>query len=404
MATTKKVAKAKEDTKKTSSATRKSSATKTKKLSRKPKKVSSKKNPTNMEELLVSSGYEISVPQKGQTITGLITTITRKVLLMDIGAKTEGIVTDREFDAAREYIETLSLGDEISVYVVTEENDKGLILLSLKKAMFDTLWDMLDGYVKKNEALQVIGMETNRGGMIVKWQGLRGFVPSSQFGASWAGDIDQLLGKTFKVKVIEIDREKNRLIFSEKHVSESELLERREQALDSVKVGEKYPGTVTGLMSFGAFVAVEVPVGKGKEKGAVEGLVHISEISWEKVDKIESYVKVGDELKVKVLGIEEGTGKLNLSIKQLANDPWDDVEKKYGEGKKVSGTVSRVVPFGVFVHFEPGVDGLIHVSKLPADRELKEGEKVDVYVENLDAKQRRMSLNMVLSEVPVGYK
>ncbi len=375
-----------------------------------PKKVvtkaaAPKAEPKTMEELLATSGYEITVPQKGTTTTGLVTAVTRKMVLVDIGAKTEGIVADREFEAAREFVEGLKVGDEIDVYVVSEENEKGQILLSLKRAMMTKLWDMLEDYLKSDKEVQVKGVEINRGGMIVKWQGLRGFVPTSQFGAKWAGDLGKLIDEKFGVKPIEVDREKNRLIFSEKHVSEADQLARREAALDTVKVGEKYEGVVTGVMSFGAFVAVDVPVaGEKKGVGTVEGLVHISEISWEKVDRIEDYLKVGDKVSVKVLGVEEGTGKLNLSIKQLIADPWDSVEKNYAEGTKVTGTVSRVAPYGVFVHFEPGVDGLIHVSKLPSGREMKVGEKIDVFVENLEPERRRMSLNVVLTEVPVGYK
>ena len=387
---TKKAVTKEEETKKTTSTAKKSSA----------KTV--KKQPTNMEELLASSGYTITVPHKGETITGLVTVIGRKMVLIDIGAKTEGVVTDKEFEHAREFIKTLSVGDEVDVYVINEETDKGQILLSLKRAMMSKLWEMLEDYLKNDKEVLVKGVEVNRGGMIVKWQGLRGFVPSSQFGSKWADKLTELVGKKFKVKPIEVDREKNRLIFSEKHVSEADILEKRKKALENVKVDEIYEGVVTGLMSFGAFVNVEVPI--GKEKGEVEGLVHISEISWEKVNDINKYLKVGERIKVKVLGVEEGTGKLNLSIKQLTPDPWENIEKKYAEGKKVKGTVSRIAPFGVFVHFEPGVDGLVHVSKLPAGEQMKVGDEVEVYVENLDPEHRRMSLAIVLTEVPVGYK
>ena len=378
----------KEATKKTTSAAKKSSA--------------KAKQPKNMEELLASSGYTITVPHKGETMTGLVTAIGKKMVLIDIGAKTEGVVTGREFEQAKEFIKTLSVGDEVDVFVINEETDKGQILLSLKRAMMNKLWSMLEDYLENDKEVVVKGVETNRGGMIVKWQGLRGFVPASQFGAKWADKLDQLVGKKFKVKPIEVDREKNRLIFSEKHVSEADLLERRKKALEKVKVGEVYEGVVTGLMSFGAFVNVEVSL--GKEKGEIEGLVHISEISWEKVNDINQYLKVGERVKVKVLGIEEGTGKLNLSIKQLTPDPWENIEKRYAEGKKVKGTVSRIAPFGVFVHFELGVDGLIHISKLPAGEQMKVGDEVEVCVENLDPEHRRMSLAIVLTEVPVGYK
>ncbi|KKU45283.1 MAG: 4-hydroxy-3-methylbut-2-enyl diphosphate reductase [Microgenomates group bacterium GW2011_GWA2_46_7] len=318
------------------------------------------KEATTMEELLATSGYQLSVPKKGETIKGLVTTVNRKMVLVDIGAKTEGIVSEREYDFAKEFIETIKVGDEIDVYVASDENERGQILLSLKRAMFDKLWSMLEDYLKNETEVQVKTVELNRGGMIVRW------------------------------------------IFSEKHVSEAGAMVQRESALKEVKVGNTFSGVVTGVLSFGAFVAV--PVVAGKETITVEGLVHISEISWEKVEDIHKYLKVGDKVEVKVLGVEEGTGKLNLSIKQLQSDPWSMVGEKYGAGTTVKGTVSRSAPFGVFVNFEPGVDGLIHVSRLGSFGELKPGEPIEVLVENVDPEHRRMSLGPVLKEVPVGYK
>lgn len=368
----------------------------------KKKENKSKGEPATMEELLESSGYELNIPKKGETITGLVTSVTRKAVLVDIGAKTEGLVAEKEYAVAKDFIETLKEGDEIEVYVMTEENERGQIMLSLRRAMFDKLWGMLESYLENDKEVTVKGVEVNKGGMIVKWQGLRGFVPSSQFGGEHAGNFRDLLNKSFEVKPIEVDREKNRLIFSEKLVSEAEVMQMRDEALKEVSVGDTYEGKVTGVLSFGAFVAVTVPV--EKEEVTVEGLVHISEISWEKVDDINKYLEKGDKVKVKVLGVEEGTGKLNLSIKQLTPDPWSQVAEKYAAGTTVKGVVSRQAPFGVFVNFEPGVDGLIHVSRTSSFGELKEGEEVEVLVENVDPEHRRMSLGPVLTEVPVGYK
>lgn len=351
-----------------------------------------------MEELLATTGYTLTVPKKTETITGLVTMINRKMVLVDVGAKTEGIVTDKEYEIAKEFIETLKVGDEIDVYVASDENERGQILLSLRRAMMGKLWDMLDDYLKNETEVQVKTVELNRGGMIVKWQGLRGFIPSSQFGSAYAGNLQSLVGKSIAVKPIEVDREKNRLIFSEKHVSEAAVMAERETALKSVKVGDVLDGKVTGVLNFGAFVAISVG------SITVEGLVHISEISWEKVDDIHKYLKVGDKAQVKVMGVEEGTGKLNLSIKQLQADPWSLVADKYPAGTTVKGTVSRSAPFGTFVNFEPGVDGLIHVSRMGSFPELTPGETIEVLVENVDPEHRRMSLGPVLTEVPLGYK
>lgn len=363
------------------------------------------KKPQTMEELLAQFGDNVVVPQKGDKVTGKIVAITKKNLIIDLGAKTEGVVSDKEFEIAQDYIQELKVGDEIEAHVISAESDRGQIQLSLKKAAIDSKWETFEEAYKNNETVTVKGLEVNKGGLIVVADGIRGFIPSSQFGKDHIGSFMKLKGKNVDVKVIEVDREKNRLIFSERHVSEAEQLAQKDQALEAVKEGEIYSGVVSGVMPFGLFVTVEVPV-KGKEEtsGFVEGLVHISEISWEKVSHPKDYHKVGDEIKVKVMGIDGQTGKLNLSIKQLSDDPWKKIEEEYPVGTTFTGTVSRVEQFGYFVNVQQGVDGLIHMSKLGSEKPYKKGDQVTVTVESIDAAQRRMSLSPVLQEVPVGYK
>lgn len=359
---------------------------------------------TTMEELLQLTGYVLKAPQPGQVMKGMITDISKKMVLVDIGAKTEGMVVDKEYEAAKDFVKDLNVGDEVSVYVLSPENERGQILLSLKRALIDRKWEQFAQYLETGEVVEVKGLEVNKGGMIVAAETVRGFVPSSQFGKEYLGRMEELLNKPFKVKVIEVDKEKNRLIFSERHVSEAEAIAKKAEALKFVKTGDTYEGVISGIMPFGAFVGVEVPLENKKEVGKVEGLVHISEISWEKVNDPNDYFKLGDRVKVKVLGVDEAVGKLNLSVKQLSDDPWSLAIQKYPVGAKCKGKVSRTAPFGSFVTLEPGVDGLIHISKIPAGNEPKVGETVDVYVESVDPEQRRMSLGMVLTEVPVGYK
>jgi len=362
------------------------------------------KSPQTMEELLEVTGYELKAPQPGEVLKGLVTDISKKMVLIDIGAKTEGMVVDREYDAAKDLIEGLSQGDEVSAYVLSPENERGQILLSLKRALIDRRWEQFAEFLETGEVVKVKGLEVNKGGMIVMADGLRGFVPSSQFGKDYLGQMEKLLGETFPVKVIEVNKEKNRLIFSERHVSEAEAIAKKSEALQFVKEGEVYQGVVSGIMPFGVFVGVEIPLKDEEEVGKVEGLVHISEISWEKVNDPNDYFKLGDKVTVKVLGIDENAGKLNLSVKQLSDDPWSVVEQKYPQGAKVKGKVTRIAPFGVFVTLEPGVDGLIHISKVPAGEEPRVNEEIEVFVESVNVDQRRMSLGMVLTEVPVGYK
>jgi ribosomal protein S1 len=326
------------------------------------------------------------------------------MVLVDIGAKTEGIVVDKEMEAASDLVSKLHVGDEIEVFVKHPENDQGQILLSLRQAAEDNRWGEFDEWLETGKPVEVKGLEVNKGGLIVQIDNTRGFVPSSQFSQEFLGKMDELVTKSFRVKVIEVDREQNRLIFSEKAVSEAEELAKKDEALKKVQIGDSLEGVVSGIMPFGVFVTVSVPLGETENMGKVEGLIHISEISWEKVDDPNSYYSVGDRVKVKVIGIEDTTGKLNLSVKRLHPDPWSEIEKNFAVGSKHTGSVVRLAPFGVFVNFEAGIDGLIHISKMPPGREFLVGEKIEVYVEMLDVANRRMSLGVVLTELPVGYK
>lgn len=394
-------------------------------------------SPRTMAELLAAAQVQIVVPKKGDTVTGKIVSKEKRTMVVDLGAKTEGIVSDKEFDFATDFIKDLKAGDSITAVVISSENDRGQVILSLKNAASDAKWEYFEKAMETEEILEAKGLEVNRGGLIVVVNGVRGFVPSSQFGRAFVGKIQQLKAASFKVKAIEVDREKNRLIFSERHVSEAKELAQKDMAVKKVEIGGTYEGVVSGVMHFGLFVTVEIPVdGKAapeaaaestetpvektaettetaevaekpaaeRNVGYVEGLIHISEISWEKVNHPKDYHKIGDRLKVRVLGIDEKTGKLNLSIKQLQQDPWQKIAESYSIGTTFTGKVTRIESFGAFVNVEPGVDGLIHASKLDPSRDLKAGDEVTVNVESVSPEQRRMSLSMVLTEVPMGYK
>ena len=358
-----------------------------------------------MADLLANNNFSIFTPKKDAVVTGLITAKNNKSVVVDIGAKTEGVIVGKEYTEAVEYIEELEVGQRVEVLVVNPDNNKGQVLLSIKNAANKQKWDFFDEALKNGDVLDAKGVETNKGGLIAVVNGVRGFVPSSQFGKKYLGNLDKLKGEIVKVKVIEVDKDKNRLIFSEKFVSEAKELAQKEEALNAVKVDGIYEGVVSGLMPFGLFVTVEVPVNDKGDVGLVEGLVHISEISWEKVNHPANYHKLGDRIKIKVMGIDENSGKLNLSIKQLSEDPWNSVEEKYSVGSVISGTVSRIEQFGVFVNIEPGVDGLIHSSKMTGDeKSLTKGEKISVSVESVDRENKRMSLSLITNELPVDYR
>lgn len=360
-----------------------------------------------MDKLLAGSKVEPTTLRRRQEVEGIITSLGRRLLLLDIGAKTEGVVTGEDAAEAADLLAELKVGDKIKAFVKHPENDQGQIVLSLKQAAESGRWEKYTKMMAEETETEVVGLEVNRGGMVVSSGEMRGFVPTSQFGEKYLGKMEELLTTKFKVKIIEVDQEQNRLIFSEKLVSDSKAMAKRHEALEGVEENEKLVGTVSGIMPFGVFVTVGVPMSKDRKEvsGAkVEGLIHISEISWKKVEDPNTLFKVGQEVNVQVIGIEKKAGKLNLSIKRLSHDPWDDIEKVYAVGTKHKGKVVRSAPYGVFVNFEPGIDGLIHVTNKPADKEFQVGEEVDVFVEKIDGKNRRMSLGMVLTEVPVGYR
>ena len=357
-----------------------------------------------MDKLMEGAAGFPGALKRNQKVEGTITAISKKMVLIDIGAKTEGMVSGEDLAEAYDVLKEIKEGDKISAYVKFPENDQGQIILTLKQAADENRWYKYKKIMEEEKEVDVTGLEVNKGGMVVKIGEIRGFVPTSQFGERFLGNMDSLLNKTFKVRVIEVDKDQNRLIFSEKLVSDFEALAKKGVALELVSAGDKFEGTVSGIMPFGVFVTVNVPMKDKDEVAKVEGLIHISEISWEKVEDPNVMFKVGQEVHVQVIGIDKGAGKLNLSIKQMSGDPWSKIETDYAIGTKHSGKVVRLAPYGIFVNFDKGVDGLIHISKKPADKEFKMGDAVEVFVENLDVKARRMSLGVVLTEVPIAYK
>jgi small subunit ribosomal protein S1 len=336
--------------------------------------------------------------KKGEVVEGIITEKNNKAVWVDIGAKTEGLILTKELRVARDFVNRLKVGDKINVSIFQPENENGYPLLSFRKTLNNFVWGEFEEKLKTGESIKVRGKEVNKGGLVVDVNGFFGFIPTSCFGAKMADKIKDLINKNFEAKIIEVDREKNRLILSEKEVSEKALLKEQKEALKKIKVGDVFEGEISGVMPFGLFVKVKVG------KYPVEGLVHISEISWEKVDEPSKFYKPGDKVKVKTLLADKKTGKINFSLKQLQEDPWAKIEKDYPIDTKVKGEVVRLAPFGVFVALDKGIEGLIHISKIPAEKALKVGDKIDCFVESIDKEARKMSLGLVLKEKPIGYK
>lgn len=353
------------------------------------------KEPQTMEELLAQTGYQLKGIKRGGFAEGTITYIGSKNLLIDVGGKTDGVLHEKEWDIIGDLISSLKVGSKVTCYVVLPENDKGQAVLSLKKSGFEFKWKKMEEKKKTGEAVSVRGREVNRGGLICETgENLMGFLPSSQMDTSHYGRGSDLINRFIQVKVIEADKKQNRLIFSERQVVGLEKKQAMADLLKEIKIGDSYEGKVTGIVPFGIFVEVN----------GLSGLVHISEIAWERVNNPADYFKVGIKIKVMVLGIDEASGKLNLSVKQLLPDPWQELAKKYSLNQTVKGKISRISPFGAFVMLEPGVEGLIHISKIPPEKELAEGDEIECVIESIDDKKRRISLALVMKEKPIGYR
>jgi small subunit ribosomal protein S1 len=356
------------------------------------------KTSSKMEELLKDKDLDLKEYHSGDLVEGIVVSVTHREVLVDVGAKSEGIISGAELIDSDNTHKNLKPGDKVLAMVMQAENEQGYIVLSLKRAEKDRKWRIAEGAFDDGSILEAEVLEYNKGGLLVDCIGLRGFVPLSHLDrVHFTEDIGKyahgsdtelkevlgvLSGKTLKVKVIEVDRNKNRLVLSEKDATGAYSPEARQKRLESIKIGDVLEGVVTGIMNFGIFVDLD----------GIEGLVHISEIAWEKVNHPGDYYQVGSPIKVKVLGIDEESKKLALSVKQLIDNPWETVEEKYPVGSKVTGKVSKIVPFGAFVNLEKGLDGLIHVSE--TDGPLEEGQDVTAIVTQVDGKNQKLALSV----------
>jgi len=354
-------------------------------------KTSKKSEPQTMEELLAQTGYVLRGLKRGNEVKGTVTNVGKKEILVDIGGKSEGVVLGREFEAIEDLLPTIKVGDKISAIVTAPENESGQTVLSLRQTGLERRWQVLKEAFTHGEEIEVTGLEPTRGGLLVNFAGLRGFIPTSCLDPSLSGNPQELIGRRIKGKILEFSEAQNRLVISQKAVTMGKEIE---EALSKIKIGEEYEGEIKGLAPFGAFIDVL----------GLEGLVHISEIAWEKVEKPEDYFKIGEKAKIKVLSVDRTAGRLNLSVKQLTPDPWDKVTQNYKIDTIVKGKITRKAPYGFFVNLEPGIEGLIHISKISPGQEFAAGEKIECLVERIDKLRRQISLSPILKEKPVGYR
>ena len=367
------------------------------------KQVRKSSKPSSMEELLEAYGKSAPLVnlERGQKVDGEIVEIAENKVVIDIGGKSEGVVAEKAFKEARNYIKSLKVGDKVSAKVLVPETVDGITILSLRESARGQIWDKIEESDKEEKPIKVRGVSLNPSGVMIDFKGLSGFIPNSQLGKDAQKRPQSLIDETFEAIVIESDRNERRIVLSELLVSDADLVKKQRKAMDKVEVGDTFEGVVTTLADFGCFVRFEVSVGK-KEKVELEGLVHVSELSWDKVASPSDIVSEGDKVKIKIINKQDG--KLALSMKQAQRDPWEEVFERYKKDEKFEGIVSKLTDFGIFVRLEPGIEGLIHVTKIPPGKSYDVGDEVNVYVEEVDEKEKKISLGLVLTAQPVGYR
>jgi small subunit ribosomal protein S1 len=356
------------------------------------------KEPQTMEELLASSKAPIKRLKRGEQFEGIVKNIASKTVYIDIGAKSYGVVAGREYDAAREFVKNLKIDDKIMVSIASPEDSMGQILLSLKKAAFSSAWKKYLDAQAQNTEVEVLVKEQTQAGLLIDCDGLSGFIPTSQIGKIHQGKTSELINKKIRVKVLEIDQVQNRLLFSEKAVSEKEKIARLKTLLGKIEVNTTFEGEVTSILPFGVFVKIMI------DNEEIEGLVHISEVSWEKIADAQGMFDIGEKVKVVVIGKDEEAGRLSFSLKQTTDDPWQNKIKNYSQEKQVKGKVLKLIASGAVIGLEDGVEGFLHISKIPPTTKIDVGDTLDLVIEKIEAEKRRISLDLVLKAKPMGYK
>jgi len=360
--------------------------------------------PQTMEDLLSYYTQKIYTPKLNDKVKGKIIKIEPGRVAVDIGAKSEGLIAEKAYKEAQDLISKLKVGDEINAFVIVTETRDGYTVLSLRNSVEEGIWEDISKSQKEGKAIKVICRGVSGAGLSVDVGSLTGFIPTSQIGKNTSKKVNELPGKSLMAVVIDFDKSQRKIVLSEKQVSEAKEMARVKSAKDDISLGGVFDGVVTSIYDFGVFVKI-TPEKAGPE---LEGLVHVSEMSWEKISTPASLFKIGDKVKIKVIGKSEGgrggDAKLAFSIKQAQGDPWDGIEKKYKPDTKLKGTIVKMSDYGAFVAISPGLEGLIHITKIPPDQKLRRGDEVNVYIENIDVESKKISLGLVLSAKPMGYK
>jgi small subunit ribosomal protein S1 len=337
--------------------------------------------------------YDATIPviNEGEVVRGTVVRVDKDEVLVDIGYKSEGVIPVSELSIRRSVnpADEVQLGDEIDALVMTKEDAEGRLILSKKRARFELAWKNIEGAAESGEPVNGTVIEVVKGGLILDL-GVRGFLPASLVDIRRVQNLDEFLGEKLRCKVIELNRSRNNVVLSRRAVLEEERKDMRQAILDKLSPGDVVEGTISNIVDFGAFVDLK----------GIDGLIHISELSWSHVNHPSEVLEIGQTVNVKVLDIDRDRQRISLGLKQTQSDPWQQVIENYQEGDVVQGKVTKVVTFGSFVEILPGVEGLVHISELAQHhvenpREVvSQGEVVHVKIIEMDADRRRLSLSL----------
>jgi small subunit ribosomal protein S1 len=330
--------------------------------------------------------------REGDILKGTVLSVSDKGVIVNIGYMADGIISIQELSDDPEINpdDIVKVGDEISVYVLEVNDGEGNVALSKKLAESLKVWDDFENSLNSGTTLSVKVSEVVKGGVVAKVQGVRAFIPASQLSTSYVNDLNTFVGKILEVKVIELDRDKKKVVLSRREIEKEELEVKKSRLWDSLKKGEKRTGTVSRLTKFGAFV----------DLGGLDGLIHLNDLSWKRVVNPADVVSVGDQVEVYILDVDKAKQRISLGLKEVNANPWNNVFDKYKIGSIVEGTVAKLMDFGAFVELEPGLEGLVHISEISDDRilkpsdVLKTGDAVKVKILEINKDNQRMSLSI----------
>lgn len=363
-----------------------------------------------MAELLEAEDFSDFQPKPGEIRDGIVVSVSPTEILVDIGAKSEGVISGRELERLSAEVQDLKPGDAVVTYVVRSEDKEGNIVLSLARAQQERDWRRAEELLQSQDVFEGVVSGYNRGGVIVKLGKVRGFVPSSQLvtthreaseapaekpeEGSEADGADQwwanLVGAKLRLKVVELDRRRNRLILSERQAMRDWRKVQKQRLLEGLKKGDRLEGRVSSLASFGAFV----------DLGGADGLIHLSELSWGRVNHPSEVLQVGQKVQVEVINVDRERKRIGLSLRRLQPEPWSVVHEKYAVGQLVEGTITKLADFGAFARIDNEIEGLIHISELSDQRithpreVVKEGETYTLRIIRIEPQRRRIGLSL----------